>query len=109
MKQHRSLSVEYDVVLQASINKGQLYAKNGADFVHQQDVIQQMNQALERNFESVQSQLNSQRLANDTLITNLSEAQMCYTAWKDRCQQVEERLASTNTRLQEYREWHNEK
>ena len=42
------------------------------------------------------------------MTTELANAKQCYTAWKDRCHQVEERLAIAETRLQDYRRWHDE-
>ena len=76
------------------------------NFVRQSEVMQQMNQELEKNSQSAQVQLNIQQLTCDTLTTNYNEAQQCYLAWKERCELLEVHLSDTRLRLLQYREWH---
>ena len=67
-------------------------------------VIQQMNQELEKNFESAQVQLNTQQLTCDTLTTNYNEAQQCYLARKEWCELLEVHVSDTRRRFMQYRE-----
>ena len=42
------------------------------------------------------------------MTSELNSAKQAYNAWKDRCQHVEERLATNEKKLNDYRVWHNE-
>ena len=62
-------------------------------------VVKDTDEEQEKNSETAQAQLNSQQLIKDTLMTNLDDAHQCYKAWKERCEQVEERVTDDLRRL----------
>ena len=104
MSNHRSLSIEYNALVQATVIKAGTYSDNCRRFMQTQERFDANTEEWEHHVEALQFQLNKAQLESDSLRTSYNEAYRKVISWQKRAegsQQTADDVTGQLMRLQE--------